>query len=257
MPSGDYAKSTESMQADAEVLPGGSASVSSVQDDVAAAVTEEPWTRVKQRIAIPEPPDTETLDQLSAPDFARLVREHLLPAKPQGPERDAWSRLWTSLQRDDQLADRAFDVLEHMINLTQTALDGPLSDIPDPADDHDEAIAATRAQSRATRFLADCQNAWDRLEITSGAPLAWAGRAAAAYNPPARVVIQQLVTAIDQHRQRTWADRAEAGPNIEPTEADRELWAVLDRVHLDPNPRSASAAFRRTHRGGAGPEPAR
>lgn len=233
MTSSDYDRDTESMQADAEVLPGGSASVSSVRTEIAAAVTTEPWARVKRRIDMPQPLDVRVLDALSDQDFARLVREHLLPAQPQGPEREAWRMLWDLLKRDDGLAHRAFDVLEYLIDTTEAALEGRLAK---SAEDPDDPIR--RAKVRASKFVADCKNAWERLEIASDEPLAWAGREASAFNPRARVAIQELVTAIAEHRG--------AARQGDPSEADLRLWSVLDRLKLDPDPRSASAAIRRT-----------
>lgn len=176
-------------------------------------VLEQPWKRVKEPMAIPNPLDVDALHQLSSTDFARLIRDHLVPRETGGPERERWERLWVLLARDEALAERAFDVLDDFLDGAEDAMAG--ADL----DEH--------ARRRAAKFTLHCQNAWERLRIDDGRPLGWAGRAALGFNPAGRRVIAQLVDAIADHRQATTQGRA-------PTREDERLWQVLTQIGLDP-----------------------
>jgi hypothetical protein len=173
---------------------------------------EQPWSRVKNPVAIPPALDPAGLAALPDEEFARLVRDHLVPRQPAGEERRLWERLWGLLGRDERLADRTFDVLEDFLDGVEAVLDsGQL-------DEHQQA--------RAEKFRRFCDDAWKRLQVDDDKPLGWAGRAAAGFNPPARRVIEQLVDAIAEHR-RTVATAAT-------TPKDKRLWQVLADVGLDP-----------------------
>lgn len=213
-----YSGATESMLADSVAPPDvGGATVSRSRAEVVVPTT--PWARVKHRITLPDPLTVKTIAGLDPGPFGQLVRDHLLPSATSGPEHDAWSKLWALLRRDDDLADRTFDVLEQMLDVTN------------------EAIAAgsldEQASARARKFVLALQRAWSRIEITRDEPLAWAGRDAAAFNGAAKRVLDQLVTAIAEHRRSTIAATA-------PADRDRRLWDVLQSVRLEPEPRVAA-----------------
>ncbi len=174
---------------------------------------ERPWSRVKTPVAIPDPLGPAALLKLALEDFAVLVRDHLVPRDPGGPERDRWEQLWVLLGRDDQLAERVYDVLEDFLDQAEQALAGG------GLDEHQ--------RRRAQKFARFCEDSWQRLRVEDDKPLGWAGRAGSGFNPAARKVIEQLVDAIAEHR----AAVTSAG-TVRPT--DRELWKALRDVGLDP-----------------------
>jgi hypothetical protein len=175
---------------------------------------ERPWDRVKTPTAIPASLTAETLEGLPAEEFARLLRDHLVPREATGPGRQRWQEMWNLLSRDDDLAERAFDVLEEFLDQVEEALEDK------SLDEHQ--------RKRAQKFARFCDDAWKRLQIDDDKPLAWAGRAAAGFNPPGRKVIDQLVTAIAAHRREVQASRA-GRPE------DERLWRSLRAVGLDPD----------------------
>lgn len=183
---------------------------------MAAVFVEQPWARVKSPPAIPgEDTLTEVLAGMSDAELVELVRAHLLPRENEVGGRQRWVALWESIAADDELSDRTFDALEGLLDTTEEALAGGRLD---------DAAAA-----RAQKFRRACSDAWKRVQnVDDGAPLAWAGRAAAGFNPVARKVIAQLVDAVDQHRQSVLA------ADQVPAEQDRRLWSVLADVGLDP-----------------------
>lgn len=173
-------------------------------------MSERPWARVKNPPTLPaRREDTETLlRQASDHDFAELIRAHLLPGRD---NRQAWNQLWLALD-SDEFADRLFDLLETWL------------DMVDQAPDAEDATQANRRE----KFRQRVDDAWGRLTAADdGQPLGWAGRAGRGFNPPARRVIETLVTAIDQHRQDTLASSA-------PSDQDSRLWQTLQQVDLDP-----------------------
>lgn len=181
---------------------------------------EQPWARVKEPVAIPAPITVATLEALSEQDLAVLLRDHLVPRRPDGVERARWESLWRVLSADDGLAERCFDVLEQFLG----DVDAVLAD-GDP-DEH--------TRKRMEKFRRFCDDAWQRLQMHHDRPLGWAGRAGAGFNPAGRAVISKLVDAVDRHRAVT---QVEGGG----TEADRQLWQVLGDVGLDPGRSRASA----------------
>lgn len=173
---------------------------------------ERPWGRVKDPVAIPHLLDTDSLLELTDQDLAILLRDHLVP-RPDLGNRRSWERLWTVLGGDPQLSDRAFDVLEDLLDTTEAALQG------EQLDDHQ--------RRRAEKFLRFCEDAWKRLQLDDDKPLGWAGRAAVGFNPPARRVLERLVDAIAHHRTMVTREGSVR-------ETDEQLWRVLGAVGLDP-----------------------
>ena len=174
---------------------------------------EQPWARVKEPVAIPTPTTAESLEALSEQDLAVLVRDHLVPRRPDGVERARWESLWRLLSAEDALAERCFDVLEQFLDDVETALAGAQPD--------------KHSRMRMEKFRRFCDDAWQRLQLHHDRPLGWAGRAGAGFNPAGRAVISRLVDAIDRHRAR-----ADITGEVRP--ADRQLWQVLREVGLDP-----------------------
>jgi hypothetical protein len=181
---------------------------------------DQPWTRVKTPPPIPSEDELPSaLTAMAKTDFAHLIRSHLLPRENEPGGRQRWLALWDAIGEHDQLTDRTFDALEDFLDATEEALE---------RGDLDDAAAA-----RAQKFRRACNDAWQRLQNTGDdtSPLGWAGRAAAGFNPVSRRVIARLVEAVDQHRQTVLATDAR------PSDEDRQLWAVLREVGLDPRRR--------------------
>ena len=167
-----------------------------------------PWARVKVAAAIPSPLTADVVAALEDQAFARLVRDNLLPRD----DRAAWGRLWAVLSGSGRLADRAGEVLDRLLDVTEDALQ---------AGGLDE-----REQVRARKFTRVCEEAAGRITVDEDDPSAWAGSSVVAFNPPARKVIAQLVDAIAAHRRVVGAG-ADA--------VDRRLWRVLRQTVLDPD----------------------
>ena len=156
-------------------------------------VIEQPWVRVKQPSTIPDAVNREVLAALPVVELAALVRDHLLPDGTTGPRRKAWDQFWKLLHDDDELAHRAFDVLEEFLDSTEDALD--VVDAEDPQ------------RKRMQKFQFNAQNAWARLQKdTTAVRGVSAGQ-------------RRLVAAIAKHRLAV----LEEGP---PTVADLRLWAA-------------------------------
>lgn len=180
------------------------------------ALVDQPWARVKDPVAIPAAADLETeLRSLDDRVYAELVRSHLVPRDNQPGGRQRWSDLWATIDREPDLAERTFDVLEEFLDGCEAAAS-------------DDALSDQQRQ-RAAKFRRFCDDAWQRLQNVPEAsdPLGWAGRAARGFNPPARRVLATLVEAVARHREAV-QDQGDARP------VDAELWAVLRRVGLDP-----------------------
>jgi hypothetical protein len=173
----------------------------------------EPWARVKHPSPIPEPLTPAVVSALSDDELAELLRGNLGPRSEHPDDRTRWASLWRLLADDDELADRAFDALEQMLDTTAAALAG---------EDLSEA-----ARRRAVTFQMRCEDAWRRLEVKETGALAWAGERALAFNPEARKVIATLVGAIARHRS-TRTERHDVDG------VDKALWRSLRRVGLDP-----------------------
>lgn len=175
---------------------------------------DQPWSRVKEPVPIPVPTTAPTLQELSEQDLARLLRDHLVPRQTTGVERTKWESLWRVLSADDDLAERAFDVLEDFLTDVEQALQA------DGLDEH--------TRKRMEKFRRFCDDAWQRLRLHHSRPLSWAGRAGAGFNPAGRVVISRLVDAIARHRALV-----QDLPDVR--DADLELWQVLKHIGLDPD----------------------
>ena len=147
--------------------------------------------------------------------LAELIRSHLAVRDTSDAGRRAWEQFWNVLKSRDDVAERAYDILEGFLDEAEEALCDP-GVVPEEA-------------KRAGKFQVHCQHAWKRIDRGRDMrPLAWAG-SAGDFAPPARRVIATLVGAIARHRS------ALGRAGIDPTSDDRELWAVLRRVSLDPN----------------------
>ncbi len=176
---------------------------------------DQPWTRVRTPVQIPQEFTPADLQLLPLREFAELLRSNLNPLDQSRSARLAWNRLWETLRADAGLTDRAYDVLEDFLDSTEEALDG---------DELDDA-----QRKRATKFVRACQTSWQRLDREDDAsPLGWAGKAGQ-FEPRARIVIAKLVTAIDHHR-RTAHDAT----TVDRPRDDRRLWRAMRKVHLDP-----------------------
>lgn len=179
---------------------------------------DRPWARVKNPTPIPAVLDRAILSRLDLGAFAELLRDNLLPRRDRG----AWHDLWDLLDANDDLADRALDILESFEDTTSRLVKEPATEAAD--------------RERGKKFLEIVNQAISRLSSEASErrqqsePLQWAGRRAEKFNPLGRRVIERLVLAIDEHRSSTSADTA--GP------ADQELWRVLGELHLDPADRA-------------------
>ena len=173
----------------------------------------EPWSRVKEPAPIPDGASIESLEQLGDAELADLIRGHLMPREQSHQGRELWRRLWRNLATAS-LRERVTAILGDFMDITEGALDR--GDVPQAQ------------EQRASKFLDQVDEAWNRLEPTrDSGPLAWAGRAGD-FQPAARKVIAQLVGAVAAHRE------AMEREGELPTEDDEKLWGVLRAVSLDP-----------------------
>jgi len=166
---------------------------------------ERPWARVKQPTTIPAGTTHELVAAMPIEQLAALLRDHLLPSGSAGPERAAWDQFWEVLRGDDELADRAFDVLEEFLDQAEDALDTAEGDDPQ--------------RRRMQKFHLNAQNAWQRLQKdpTVGRTVPTATR--------------RLLAAITEHRVAV----LDAGTS---TAADVQLWNVLATVRASRRPPS-------------------
>lgn len=161
---------------------------------------ERPWARVKQPTTIPVGTTHEMVVDMPVEQLAALLRDHLLPSGAAGPERAAWDQFWAVLRDDDELADRAFDVLEEFLDQAEDALDNAADDDPQ--------------HKRMQKFHVNAQNAWQRLQKDPTV-----GRTVP-------IVARRLAAAITEHR----AAVLDAGAS---TKADERLWNAMAAVGLD------------------------
>ncbi len=172
----------------------------------------DPWTRVRTPYPIPDDCSPSVLERMTDSDFAELLRSHLVPRDQTPAGRQAWERLWRDLSHHDRAAERTLGVLDSFLERVDAAL---ASGNLDPAQ-----------ARRATKFREQCEMALNRTERDDGGSLAWAG-AAGDFPPQAARVIAMLVSAVAKHRSRV----RRAGSS---SESDRNLWATLRQVGLDP-----------------------
>lgn len=145
---------------------------------------ERPWARVKQPTVIPDGVNRDVLADLPAETLAELLRDQLLPTG----DREAWNQFWSMLRNNDDLGDRAFDVLEEFLDQAEDALDD----------------AEGPELKRLLKFQTNTDNALQRLEKT---PTTSAGE-------------RRLLVAILKHQT---AVLAAGGVSA----ADAALWRVL------------------------------
>lgn len=162
-------------------------------------VLERPWARIADPTPIPEDVDAELLDEMDDQAFAELLRDNLLPRVAEVRRVD-WEQLWQVLREDDDLAERAFDVLE---------------DFLDAIEDRKRSGQADEAElKRVRKFESAVKSGWGRLERTE--------------TVTAEMRVRRLIGAITRHREKTLAK------GWEPTSADRDLWKMLGRLGVDP-----------------------
>lgn len=167
---------------------------------------QEPWRRVKNPSGLPDFTSAGDLRALDDDTLARALRDHLLPLSEDPKYTAHWRNFWNVIAFDDPLAERAEDILENFAATAKQAL-----------------AAGTLDQAqvrRAEKFIDKSVMALDRLDRAEDEPLSWAGARAAQFNPRSRAVIDQLVTAIAEHRR---------------TGDNETLWQVLGQVGLDPD----------------------
>lgn len=203
-------------------------------------IPESPWDRIKDPVPVPEPCTAVVLRLLTDEEFALLLRSHLVP----GPDRSGFQQLWIVLAFNDDLADRAFDILEEWLEVAEQHLrTGPQS-------------------SRARKFRGFCDGAWNRLtkirqfdtkeEMEQPAPHTTAGHFALAIHRHQQACAG-AATAVDQ---ALWAalnharDRANRGKDttkgwaVSPTFTSQLIDAVRDHRRLtDGGERVADAAL--------------
>ncbi|WP_261779350.1 hypothetical protein [Rhodococcus erythropolis] len=172
------------------------------------SVGPQPWQRVKDPHPLPAASKPALLAghlrDLDDEALGRLIRDHLVPLDSERGYRLRWNSFWTTLGFDSVLRDRATDLINGFLDQAEVAL---------AKNDQDPAQA-----KRARKFCDRCVGALDRILNRAEEPLAWAGAAAASFNPAARLVIDKLVCAIEKHR----ADGD-----------DEDLWETLDHIKSD------------------------
>lgn len=162
---------------------------------------ERPWVRVKQPTTIPEGLTRELVAAMPVEQLKQMLRDHLLPSGPSGPDRVVWDQFWWLLQGHDELAERACDVLEEFLDATEDALEVAAADDPQ--------------RKRMTKFQASCEQAWQRLQRDP----------AAQRTVPATT--RRLAAAISRHQATVRGTRSV-------TAADEQLWSVLATVGSGP-----------------------
>lgn len=164
----------------------------------------EPWRRAKgaELAELPPAPTTDWIMAQSQRDLARVLRDNLVCRNDYPPKQ--WRRFWDLIGLDEHLTDRA------------TAI---LTDFQRLADEVDPDSLEDLQARRLRKFRIQVADGLTRLARAETAPLSWAGTRAERFNEPARKVIDELITAIDNHRD----DRD-----------DEALYAVLKSLDLDP-----------------------
>lgn len=203
---------------------------------------EKPWARVKQPTVLPQALDRDLVAGLQVDQLAEVLRDHLVPSGGAGPERAAWDRFWAVFAADDDLAERAFEVLEDFLDQVEDALKAVGDEDPQ--------------RKRMTKFQLNAENAIARLDKE---PAVRGARGAGRYRPgAARAAVTTAVRAEALARARSEVrvehSRREAQGNAAQrdarslgaaiaahrvatessgrgfTLADLELWDVLDHV---------------------------
>lgn len=149
----------------------------------------QPWLRIKNPSAVPNPCTGVGLRTMDDGAFAHLLASQLVP----GEDRDGHQVLWVTLAFNDDLAERAFDVMEEWLD----ACEAQLADTPG---------------GRPQKFAGFVQGAWDRLTLIRDRDLG----PKIAVPPDPESVTGRLLLAIETHQAATTA----------PTAVDYALWAV-------------------------------
>ena len=167
-------------------------------------ILTEPWRRAKgtELAELPPAPSTEWIMAQSQHDLARVLRDNLVCRNNYPPKQ--WRRFWDIIGLDEHLTDRATAILK---------------DFQQHADEAEPEGLDDQLARRLRKFRLQVADGLARLARAEVAPLSWAGTRAERFNVPARQVIDDLVLAIDKHRD----DRD-----------DDALYAVLARLDLDP-----------------------
>lgn len=179
-------------------------------------MVDSPWARVSSPIPIPRGVTGQVLRALPDDEFARLIRDQIVPRTQDRRGRVAWESFWGLLRTDDALAERTYDVLERFLDEGDAALvEGGL----------DEHTAA-----RAKKFMHQCDMAWKRIDRgrEREGPLGWAGEQGQAHPSHSRRVIATLVGAIARHRSTVLATVGK------PSSPDADLWDTLRYLGFDP-----------------------
>lgn len=206
---------------------------------------EAPWERIVDPPPIPEPCTAVMLRLLTDAEFMQLLQANLVP---RSGTRNQFQQLWTILAFNEDLAGRTFDVLEVWL---------------EAAENHVRSVGEA---TRARKFGEFCDGAWNRLTkirefdtkpgLPHPGPHTTGGLFVRAINRH-RHDHAGTATAVDQ---ALWAsvfnarDRAHRGSRttkswhaaptftsqlidavcdhqrltLEPTPADRDLWALLN-----------------------------
>ena len=187
------------------------------------SVGPQPWQRVKDPHPLPAASKPALLAahlrDLDDEALGRMIRDHLVPLDTERRYRMRWNTFWATLGFDPVLRKRATIIINGFLDLAEAALD---------TSDQD-----ANQVKRTGRFFERCEGALDRILNREGEPMSWAGAAAASFNPPSRIVIDELVSAIEQHR----------------SDHDNEkLWATLDQIKSGVLDASAPRLRRSQHR---------
>lgn len=164
----------------------------------------EPWRRAKgaELAELPPAPTSDWIMAQSQRDLARVLRDNLVCRNGYPPKQ--WRRFWDLIGLDEHLTDRTVAIL---------------TDFQQLAEEQDPEQLDDLQARRLRKFRIQVADGLTRLARAETAPLSWAGTRAERFNGPARQVIDDLITAIDNHR----SDRDDAA-----------LYAVLKRLDLDP-----------------------
>ena len=149
------------------------------------------WDRVETPMALPAVVSPEWLADLDDPEFAQMLRGHLLPRSASESGRRAWDSLWRTLGEWPDLQGDAQEVLEGFLR----ACEAQLQVHPD--------------DKRAQRFHGQVAN---RLRALDSSRLLQGGEGSRS---------ERLLAAIARHREQTLAE------GLEPSTADVALWATL------------------------------
>jgi hypothetical protein len=165
---------------------------------------------------VPELPDRATPQwvaqelQRSPEQFAALLRTHLVPAK----------------KKSDTRYQRQFRGLWRAVAYTDRRLRSRILKLLHGWEEQAEAVLAQDAGTGIDRravemFGRDVAGAIARVQRDGQEPMAWGGNEFVNYPTNARVIIEALAVAIDEHRDGQISDE--------------QLWGLLDTLGVDPH----------------------